>query len=182
MLKRILKYPFAKLERQVPDFELTIRIGTPADYPAALEVQRRAYRQKEVPLYGTDLPPLKETPETLAQEVAEGKTLLVGEHDGRVVASIRTKILEDGSVYFCRLSVDPDLQGKGIGQRMALAVEEFNPEAPAIVLDCGDKSAENRHIYTKLGFQLTGNTFQVPDGPFCLEMRKTRKQEKTNHV
>lgn len=154
------------------DFTLEFRLGAPADYPAALEIQRRAYLQKEAPLYGPDIPPLRETPETMAREVAEGKRLLVGVHEGKVVASLRMKTLEDGAVYFGRLSVDPDLQGKGIGQRMALAVETLHPDAPGFVLDCGDKSEENMYIYTKLGYRLTGGTVQVPGGPFCLEMRK----------
>ena len=153
---------------------LHVRLGTPADYPAALEIQRRAYQLKEVPLYGTDLPPLRETPDTLAKEEAEGKHLLVGESGGRVVASLRMQKLEDGSVYFGRLSVDPDLQGHGIGQKMALAVEDFNPGVSEFILDCGELSSENRHIYTKLGYRETGAAVQVPNGPYCLEMKKTR--------
>lgn len=155
------------------DFELTVRPGTPADYPAALEIQRRAYQLKEVPLYGPNLLPLRETPEDLAAEAAEGKRLLVGTHAGRVVASIRVKQQEDGAIYSCRLSVDPDLQGKGIGQRMMQAVEALHPEADEFTLDCGVDSAENRHIYTKLGYRETGVELQAKGGPRCLEMRKT---------
>ncbi len=154
--------------------ELHVRIGTPEDYPAALEIQKRAYQLKEVPLYGENLPPLGETPETMAREVAEGKSLLVGEMDGRVVASLRMKTLEDGSVYFGRLSVDPDMQGKGIGKRMALAVEDFHPDAHTFVLDCGERSEENHYIYSKLGYRETGKTIDVPNGPRCVEMIKRR--------
>ncbi len=157
------------------DFALEIRVGTPDDYAQALDVQKRSYRLKEAPLYGPEIPPLSETPETLAAELAEGKTLLVGVHKGRVIASLRMKTLDDGAVYFCRLSVDPDFQGNGIGQRMALAVEKMHPDAPAFVLDCGDRSEENMHIYTKLGYRTTGNAVQVPGGPYCLEMRKPRQ-------
>lgn len=154
--------------------ELTVRLGTPADYPAALEIQRRAYRLKEAPLYGESIPPLAETPETLAKEIAGGKQLLVGEVDGRLVASLRMKRLESGSAYFGRLSVDPDLQGNGIGQRMALAVEDQYPDATEFVLDCGENSAENYHIYHKIGYRETGKAFQVPNGPRCLEMIKRK--------
>lgn len=156
------------------NFELSFRLGTPEDYPAALEIQRRAYQQKEVPLYGANIPPLAETPETLSEELTDGKQLLVGVHDGEVVASLRMKTLEDGTVYFCRLSVNPDLQGKGVGQRMALAVEDFHPAATEFTLDCGDKSGENMHIYTKLGYRQTGEAFQVPNGPRVLVMRKRK--------
>lgn len=155
--------------------DITIRMGTPADYPAALEVQRRAYLQKEAPLYGPDIPPLAETPATLAEEAEEGKRLLICEKGGRLVASLRMQKLEDGSVYFGRLSVDPDMQGNGIGQRMALAVEEFNPGVREFVLDCGELSAENMHIYQKLGYRKTGAAVQVPNGPYCLEMKKIRE-------
>lgn len=156
------------------NYELTFRLGAPADYPAVLAIQHRAYALKEVPLYGEDLPPLKETPASLAAELAEGKQLLVAEHDGEVVGSMRFKILEDGSVYWCRLSVNPDLQGRGIGQRLAAAVEERHPAAKGFVLDCGRDSNENRHIYSKMGYRETGEGFQVPGGPYVLMMRKDK--------
>ncbi len=158
-------------------FELEVRFGTPADYPAALAIQHKAYGLKEAPLYGPDLPPLHETPETLATEVAAGTALLVGVHGGRIVASMRRKIKEDGSAYFYRLSVNPDLQGRGIGQRMMLAAEGLHPDAPGYVLDCGDKSAENMHIYEKIGYRKTGAVIQVPNGPRCLEMRKPNRRQ-----
>ena len=153
---------------------LKIRLGTPEDYPAALAIQRRAYELKEAPLYGQNIPPMQETPETLAAEIAGGKQLLVCECCGRLTASLRMRVREDGSVYFGRLSVDPDLQGMGIGQKMTLAVEEFNPEATEFYLDCGERSDENRHIYGKLGYQVTGREHDVPGGPHCVEMKKTR--------
>ncbi len=157
-------------------FELEVRFGTPADYPAALAIQHRAYGLKEAPLYGPDLPPLRETPDTLAAEVAAGTALLVGIGDGRIVASMRRKLKADGSAYFYRLSVDPALQGMGIGQRMMLAAERLHAGAPGFVLDCGDKSAENMHIYEKLGYRKTGAVIDVPNGPRCLEMRKPNKR------
>lgn len=154
--------------------DLHVRIGGPGDYQTALDIQRRSYALKEAPLYGADIPPLSETPETLAAEIAGGKQLVIGEVGGRVVASLRMKKLDNGAVYFCRLSVDPDLQGNGIGQRMALAVEDLNPEAKEFALDCGDNSVENLHIYRKLGYRETGKTIQMENGPLCLEMVKRK--------
>jgi GNAT superfamily N-acetyltransferase len=157
--------------------KLDIREGLAEDYPAVLEIQRRAYLLKEVPLYGADLPPLFETPETLAEERADGKTLLVGLIDGRIAASLRMCVLDDGSVYFGRLSVDPGLQGRGIGKRMALAVEDWHPDAETFVLDCGEKSVENRRLYGKLGYRETGETIDVENGPRCVVMRKRRTRD-----
>lgn len=161
-----------QLRENPTSIQLSVRPGAPADYVAVIAIQRRAYQMKEAPLYGPDIPPLRETPETLAKEAEEGKRLLVGELSGRVVASLRVKTLEDGAVYWCRLSVDPDLMGNGIGQRMVKAVEDMHPDAPAMVLDCGENSAENMHIYSKMGYRTTGEEFQVPNGPRVLVMRK----------
>ena len=156
------------------EYRLTFRLGEEKDYPAVLDIQRRAYQLKEVPLYGDNLPPLGETPDSIREELAKGKQLLVAEHDGVVVGSMRFAMQEDGTVYWGRLSVDPDLQGRGIGQRLVAAVEEMHPEASGFVLDCGEKSAENFHIYSKMGYVKTGEGFQVPGGPYVLVMRKGR--------
>lgn len=155
------------------DIALRVRPGTPEDYEAVLAIQRRAYELKEAPLYGPDLPPLKETPATLAAELANaGRRLLVGEVAGRVAASLRMEAREDGSAYFCRLSVDPGMQGLGIGRRMVAAFEEANAGAREFVLDCGENSAENLHLYGKLGYRPTGESFRIPGGPRVLVMKK----------
>lgn len=158
-----------------PATTVAMRFAKPDDYPALLDIQYRAYRQKEVPLYGENLPPLQETPESVAQEVSGGKKVVVGERDGRVVASMRVKLLEDGVAYWSRLSVEPDLQGQGIGQQMVKGIENIYPDAAGYMLDCGEKSGENRHIYSKMGYQETGESFQVPNGPRVLVMRKSKQ-------
>ncbi len=154
--------------------KLVMRPATPADYDSVIAIQRAAYQLKEVPLYGEGLVPLLETPETLAGEVAAGKRIVVGTVDGRVVASLRLQVRPDGEVYFGRLSVDPTLMGKGIGQAMVAGLETLFPDAPSFALDCGVKSEENNHIYTKHGYVPTGETFQVTNGPLVRVMRKMR--------
>ncbi len=153
---------------------VTMRRARPEEYAEILAIQREAYTLKEVPLYGGNLPPLRETPETLAREAAEGKVILVGVLGGEVVASMRAQVRPDGEVYWGRLSVSPALQGRGIGQAMVAGVEGFFPDAPSFALDCGVRSEENRHIYSKLGYVATCETIQIPDGPVCGLMRKVR--------
>ena len=151
---------------------LRVRAGGSDDYGAVLEIQRRAYAAKELPLYGPNLPPLRETAEDLAREAAAGARLLVGEWDGLTVGSIRLERREGGDVHLYRLSVDPAWQGRGIGRSLALAAEDVWPDAAAFALDCGEKSRENLHIYRKLGYRETGEVVRVPDGPRCLSLRK----------
>ncbi|MDR3077815.1 MAG: GNAT family N-acetyltransferase [Planctomycetota bacterium] len=160
------------MEEGGADGRLRIRPGEPGDYADILEIQRRAYAAKEVPLYGPDLPPLRETIEDLAKEAAAGVRILVGECRGRLVGSIRAERREGGEAHLYRLSVDPAWQGRGIGRRLALAAEEAWPDASALALDCGEKSLENLHIYRQLGYRETGQAIQVPDGPRCLVLRK----------
>jgi GNAT superfamily N-acetyltransferase len=162
--------------RPKPAGEPILRPGGPEDYQAVLSIQRRAYAGKEVPLYGPDLSPLRETPESLAGELGEGRWLLVAEVDGRIAGSIRLERRGEDGIHLYRLSVDPDLQGGGLGQRLVRAAEEANPRAGFFILDCGEKSEENLYIYRKLGFRETGRVIQAPGGPRCLEMRKERER------
>ncbi len=148
------------------------RPARPEDYPALLDIQYRAYLLKEVPLYGEDSPPLKETPQTLDREAGEGKRRLVAVLAGAVAGSLMEEVLADGWVHIGRVSVDTALMGRGIGQFMMREVERMHPEAPGFVLDCGEKSVENLYIYGKLGYRKTGEGFQVPGGPYVLVMRK----------
>lgn len=155
--------------------KLTLRRATPADFDRIVAIQRAAYELKEVPLYGPNLAPTLETPETLAEEIADGKEILVGELDGKVVASLRVRVMEDGETHWNRLSVDTTLQGRGIGQTMMREAEKLFADAPRFSLDCGVRSEENRHIYAKLGYVETGETFQVPNGPMVRIMVKERR-------
>ncbi len=153
------------------------RPARPDEYPVLLDIQYRAYLLKEVPLYGGDSPPLKETPETLAAEAKLGKRRMVAEFQGSVAGSLLAEVLPDGWVHICRVSVDTALMGRGIGQFMMREVEKLYPDAPGFVLDCGEKSVENFHIYGKLGYRKTGEGFQVPGGPFVWVMRKAGRDD-----
>ncbi|MDR3210342.1 MAG: GNAT family N-acetyltransferase [Planctomycetota bacterium] len=158
---------------------LCFRPGRAADFPVVLAIQRQAYQLKEVPLYGPDLPPLKETVADLAREVEEGENFLLAlistqETGERVVGSLRYHTEKEGWLHFGRLAVDPGFQGRGIAQALIRALEERHPEVKGFNLECGENSQENRHIYEKLGYRETGITYQIPQGPICREMRKAR--------
>lgn len=153
---------------------VVLRPARTDEYDAALAIQHRAYTLKEAPLYGGPLNPgAIESRGEMDAMLAKGYTLMAGEYGGKLAGSMRIKPEPDGSVYLCRVSVDPDLHGRGIAQRMILALEQLFPAAPTLHLDVGDKSEENIYLYKKLGFVFTGDSHQVPNGPLCLDMRKT---------
>ncbi len=154
---------------------LRLRPAERGDFERMLAVQRAAYALKEAPLYGQNLPPFMETPETLAEAIAGGTRIFVAEVDGEVVASMRVDVLEDGEAHWSRLSVDPALMGRKIAQTMLREAEALFADAPRFSLDCGERSVENRHIYLKHGYVETGESFQVPDGPRVLVMVKDNR-------
>ena len=64
-----------------------IEVATAADVEAILAVQRAAYELKETPLYGPDLPPLREAPAMLTDELLAGVVILKAMEDSRIVGS-----------------------------------------------------------------------------------------------
>jgi ribosomal protein S18 acetylase RimI-like enzyme len=121
-----------------------------ADAGEIMTVQRAAY-VSEAQLY--DNPHFSALSEPLesVRSAISSDVVLVAREGTRIVGAVRGRV--DGDVcHVERLVVAPDMQGRGIGRALLLAVEEAAP-VRRFVLHTGDRSAANLALYRKVGYE-----------------------------
>jgi ribosomal protein S18 acetylase RimI-like enzyme len=121
-----------------------------SDAGEILTLQRAAYAT-EAQLYGDPfLPALTQTLDQLHDELATGNGWTL-RHDHRLVGAVRTRT-EGDVVHIGRLTVAPDLQGRGLGTRLLEVAER---DAAAAELFTGHLSAGNLRLYRRRGYRET---------------------------
>jgi GNAT superfamily N-acetyltransferase len=122
-----------------------------------LTVQRAAY-VTEAQRYGApDIPPLRETLDELRADIAQPGAIALGAWLGaRLVGSVRGRV--DGRrMEVARLSVAPDVQGRGVGAALLAAVHGAAPRAVTSTwLVTGARSADNQRFYAAGGYRVAG--------------------------
>jgi ribosomal protein S18 acetylase RimI-like enzyme len=152
------------------DDDVRIERADPADAGEILTVQRAAY-VTEAQLHGDPfLPPLVESLDQIGKMIA-GSLVLKATVGTRLAGSVRARI-NDRTCLVSRLSVAPDLQGRGIGRALMLALEaEVTGLADACVLFTGHLSETNLRMYRRLGYGETHRE-RVADHLMLVHMRK----------
>ena len=145
-----------------------IRPMTAADVGEVYTVQRAAFAVEAQRYVDVLLPPLTETVDDILDDLQRGVGL-VAVLDGRLVGSIRVRA-EGDVLHLSRLSVAPDLHGRGLGAQLLAAAERALPGRRA-VLFTGEQSASNLHLYTSRGYALTGQA-KAPGGVVLVHLAK----------
>ncbi|MFJ7988105.1 GNAT family N-acetyltransferase [Streptomyces sp. NPDC096351] len=141
---------------------VTISAADAADAEHILKLQYLCY-QSEAELYGDwSIEPLTQSLDALRAELAEGHGLVarLGEE---VVASVRARIDEDGTVRIAKLIVHPRMQRHGLGGRLLDGIERHFAgtdgaalrEAPSpkrFQLFTGHRSEGNLRLYRSKGY------------------------------
>ena len=133
-----------------------LRIDVVGDEHAGeLLTVRRAAFVSEAQLYGDpNIPPLTQTLDELREDLRRDGVVTLGAWQGhRLVGSIRVEI--DGTkATLGRLAVVPDLQSRGIGTQLLLAVPQHLPETTSEVwVFTGKDSLHNIAMYAKHGYE-----------------------------
>jgi GNAT superfamily N-acetyltransferase len=124
-----------------------------SDAGEVLTLQRAAYVTEAQAHADFTMPPLVQSLDELAAELADPRVLALGvRENGRLVASVRVRIdHETGELG--RLVVAPDRQGHGLGSRLLRQVEERLPgHVRRLRLFTGEHSRANQRLYTRHGY------------------------------
>lgn len=116
---------------------------------------RRAAFVTEAQLYGDpNLPALTQSLTELVADIGRSDVVTLGAWIGhRLVGSVRVE-LEAERATLGRLAVVPDLQGRGIGTQLLMAVLQYLPEQTKEVwVFTGQDSKHNLAMYNKAGYE-----------------------------
>lgn len=119
----------------------------------AINVIHQAFKR-----YETDPQPssaLNETENTIQNELNQG-TKLFGVHDNDELIGIVKYVLNNQYIYFSRLSVLPQKQGKGIASSLVKYLEDYAMQNNVFVSKCKVRKSEKNNIalYSKLGYDI----------------------------
>lgn len=134
--------------------ELRIDV-VPVEAAGELLTVRRAAFVTEAQLYNDPkLPALTQTFEQLVADLQREDVITIGGWIGpRLVGSVRVG-LEEGRANLSRLAVVPDLQHRGIGTQLLMAVLGYLPEdTHEVWVFTGADSKQNLSLYAKQGFE-----------------------------
>ncbi|MFF3606113.1 GNAT family N-acetyltransferase [Streptomyces sp. NPDC002463] len=138
---------------------VTISAADAQDAEHILKLQYLCY-QSEAELYGDwSIEPLTQSLDALHTELAEGHGLVARLGD-EVVASVRARLDEDGTVRIAKLIVHPRMQRHGLGGRLLDGIErhfaadtaEATASAKRFQLFTGHRSEGNLRLYRSKGY------------------------------
>ena len=103
-------------------------------------------------------------PEKVWQMFERASVVFSAWHEGRLVGIAR--VLSDGVLYsiLCDLAVEPDVQGLGIGRRLADAVFERFQNTQIVLIGTGNRASAQR-LYERYGFTRSNDVWiRRPEG------------------
>ncbi|GAA2810154.1 GNAT family N-acetyltransferase [Streptomyces showdoensis] len=135
---------------------VTISAADAQDAEHILKLQYLCY-QREAEIYQDwSIEPLTQSLDALRAELDEGQGFVARLGD-EIVASVRGRLDEDGTVRIAKLIVHPRLQRHGLGGRLLDAIESHFAEEPApaakrFQLFTGHRSEGNLRLYRSKGY------------------------------
>jgi ribosomal protein S18 acetylase RimI-like enzyme len=155
-----LSIPFVPMSKTAGPAPYRIERAVSGDAEQILALQKLAY-ESEARLYGDwTLPPLTQSLESLAGELAASR-VLKAVAAGELVGSVRAR--QQGSVcQVGRLIVRPDWQGLGLGTLLLRQIEAEFPAANSFELFTGSRSDANIRLYERLGYRRTREQAMSP--------------------
>lgn len=131
---------------------ITIDKAQENDLQEILALQYIAYQSEAKLFNNMDIPPLKQTIDEVYDEFSKGTFLKAVDERGVIIGSVRA-YQENNTVYIGKLMVHPNMQKKGLGTKLLLAIEAKYPNK-RYELFTSTKSISNIKLYEKLGYKI----------------------------
>lgn len=134
------KYIFLKIEMNIEPVQ-------------AVKVIHQAFKR-----YESDPQPssaLNETADSISTEIKQG-TEMFGIYDNDELIALVKCVLNEEFIYFSRLSVLPENQGKGVATNLVNYLESYAVQNNIFVSKCKVRKSEKNNIalYSKLGYKI----------------------------
>lgn len=115
------------------------------------------YKDDNVPSSALD-----ETVETIEQGINNDEYAFIGYHNDIAVAMVRFKITND-QLYFYRLSVLPDYQGRGFAKKLLNTLEDYGRKHHLNQIACTVRLniSKNIYLYESTGYTITKKFVRV---------------------
>lgn len=133
--------------------EATLSLATPGDVGELLTATHACWLAEGIRNDTLDIPAQHETLESLTRSLEEWSTYVL-RADGRLIGSVRGRVVGDDAWEIGRLMVVPDLHGRGIGRLLLEHIQQVAPPAMrTFQLLTGARSDRNLKLYKKAGFR-----------------------------
>lgn len=143
--------------------------ATSIDLPTLHRLVERAYRGETARAGWSHEADLLTGDRTSVEELQScldaGEQLLVWREDGVIRACVRLVRLSDDLVYLGMLTVDPALQGEGLGKRLLAAAEAYARDelgARRMEMQVFSRRRELLSFYNRRGYRPTGERRPFP--------------------
>lgn len=132
---------------------MIIKFAKFSDAPIIHDLMIKAFSE-----YKNAVPPssaLDETVQSITTDIKNGEQCIIGYLDNQPVGMVRFQLQEVG-LYFFRLSVIPEKQGKGIAKKLLNFLEDYakEKELPAILCKARENVPRNIYLYQSLGYEI----------------------------
>jgi len=141
--------------------------ATTEDVPDVVRVVNAAYEVEKFFVSGD-----RTDEDTIRRMMSAGVFLTTRDESGRLAGCVYVELRGDRG-YFGMLSVDPSMQGRGLGRQIVDAAEDYARANGCIAMDIRvvNLRTELPPFYTKLGYVETGQIEPASDPrglqPFC---------------
>jgi len=132
---------------------MIINSALPSDAPIIHDLMMKAFIE-----YKDVIPPssaLEETVQSVIDALEREEKALIAYENNRPVGMVRF-ILKDEGLYFYRLSVLPEKQGKGIAKMILKSIEDYANKIGVSIILCKVRMtvARNIQLYNSIGYHI----------------------------
>lgn len=154
---------------------MKFKFAEASDAPTIHDLMIKAFME-----YKNEIPPssaLEETIESITAAIMDGEKALIAYVDEKPVGMVRFKIIEN-ELYFYRLSVIPEEQGKGFAKKIVKALEDYARDNEISALFCKVRKdvLRNIQLYRSLHFSICNEEIVHKPNGINLKVVAMRKQ------